>query len=256
MRNVFRLTLIQEGADVGHEKLRVKIGCCGFPAAKAAYFQTFPVVELQKTFYQLPLLKTVQRWREEAPEGFEFTIKAPQLITHETTSPTYRRYRVPIPEGKRARYGLFKPSKEVMDAWRQTREIARILGARIIVFQSPPSFAPTEEHKENLLRFFASIERSGLVLVWEPRGGWKPEEVKTLCEAAGIVHCVDPFKDESLHGAPKYFRLHGKTGYGYRFSDDDLLRLKDMCGSQGMVYCMFNNVSMFEDAGRFRDMTQ
>ncbi len=239
---------------MGHKQPHIKIGCCGFPVAKARYFQTFSVVELQKTFYQLPLLRTAQKWKEEAPKGFEFTMKAPQLITHETTSPTYRRYRIPIPEGKRANYGSFKPTKEVMDAWQHANEIARALGARLVVFQSPPSFTPTEEHKKNLIRFFASIERNSSIMVWEPRDGWKSEEVKALCEEAGIIHCVDPFKSEMVHGRPAYFRLHGKTGYRYRFSEDDLRWLKGLFMSYETVYCMFNNIAMFEDACRFKDI--
>lgn len=234
--------------------LNIRIGCCGFPVAKARYFETFSVVELQKPFYQLPKLKTAQKWRQEAPEGFEFTLKAPQLITHDTSSPTYRKYGIPIPAKKRGNYGSFRPTREVMEAWLQTVEIAKALEARLIIFQSPPRFIPTEEHRKNLMQFFTAIERGGFALAWEPRGKWKPDEIKELCKATDIIHCVDPFKDKTVYGLPRYFRLHGKTGYKYRFSEDDLLWLKDLCSSRGTVYCMFNNVYMFEDACRFKDM--
>lgn len=234
----------------------MKIGCCGFPVAKARYFEAFSVVELQKTFYQLPQLKTVQKWRRDAPEDFEFTLKAPQLITHETTSPTYRRYGIPIPEKKRANYGSFRPTEEVMDAWQKTAEVAQALEAKLIVFQCPPSFTPTKEHRSNLIQFFTSIERGSFTLAWEPRGKWEPEEIKELCKAANIVHCVDPFKDKPVYGTPRYFRLHGKTGYRYHFCENDLLWLKELCASKGTVYCMFNNVYMFEDAVKFRGLVE
>jgi len=55
------------------------------------------VVEVQQTFYQIPRIATGKRWREEAPPDFEFTMKAWQLITHEPSSPTYRRLRTVIP---------------------------------------------------------------------------------------------------------------------------------------------------------------
>ena len=69
----------------------IKTGCCGFAGAQGDYFDRFRLIEIQDTFYQLPQLKTAERWRRTAPEGFEFLIKAWQLITHLPASPTYRR---------------------------------------------------------------------------------------------------------------------------------------------------------------------
>lgn len=66
----------------------LKIGCCGFGQARTRYYERFPVVEVQKTFYQPPLARTLDRWRAEAPSGFAFTLKAWQPITHPASSPT------------------------------------------------------------------------------------------------------------------------------------------------------------------------
>jgi uncharacterized protein YecE (DUF72 family) len=112
----------------------IKIGCCGFSVARKKYFETFDVVELQQTFYQLPTVKTSLKWREDAPDNFEFTLKASQLITHEPSSPTYRRYKKVIPDDKSVNYGSFKPTYEVMEAWKATVEIAESLRAKIIIF--------------------------------------------------------------------------------------------------------------------------
>ncbi|MCK4617998.1 DUF72 domain-containing protein [Candidatus Aerophobetes bacterium] len=46
--------------------MKVKIGCCGFPVGKNRYYERFPVVELQKTFYQPPQPAPVKKWRVEA----------------------------------------------------------------------------------------------------------------------------------------------------------------------------------------------
>ena len=46
------------------------------------YARTFDTVEINNTFYALPLEKTVQRWREIAPEDFCFAVKASRYITH------------------------------------------------------------------------------------------------------------------------------------------------------------------------------
>ena len=228
-----------------------RIGCCGFPVSRKRYFEAFSVVELQQTFYQIPRMETVERWREEAPEGFEFTMKASQLITHEPSSPTYRRCNVEIPEGKRERYGSFKPTDEVFKAWEVTRKIALTLRARVVVFQCPPSFRPTDENMARMEGFFRTIERDSLILAWEPRGRWEEGDVERLCRELDLVHAVDPFKDRPLYGIIRYFRLHGKGGYRYRYTDDDLRWLKE---TYREGYFMFNNVYMFEDAKRFKEM--
>jgi hypothetical protein len=103
-------------------KMAIKIGCCGFPVARQKYFEQFSTVEIQQTFYQLPTLSTARKWREEAPEGFEFTAKAWQLITHEPTSPAYRRLKKSISEDNRNNYGSFKPTDEVFEALGATEQ--------------------------------------------------------------------------------------------------------------------------------------
>jgi len=232
----------------------IRVGCCGFPRARRVYYDHFDLVEVQQTFYKLPRLSTAQRWREEAPPGFTFTLKAWQLITHEPSSPTYRKAGLTIPEGERDRYGAFRPTDEVRDAWGRTLEIARALEATVVVFQCPARFTPTDEHVANLRAFFGEVDRGGLLFAWEPRGEWPDELVRELCKELDLIHCVDPFKNPSVHGVPAYFRLHGRTGYRYRYTDDDLLQLKEWCEAHPEVYCLFNNVTMWDDALRFADM--
>ena len=62
----------------------IKVGCAGFPTSMERYFGNFRPVELNSTFYQYPREKTVEGWREKAPENFEFTIKAHQDISHKS----------------------------------------------------------------------------------------------------------------------------------------------------------------------------
>src|SRR5581483_5219564 len=135
---------------------QLHIGCCGWALPQRQYFATFPVLEVQQTFYEPPRLVTLEKWRTASPPGFEFTLKAWQLITHEPFSPTYRRLKTPVPEAKRSNYGAFRPTDEVYAAWRATLACARALNARIIVFQCPAAFGPTAQHTGNLRRFFLS----------------------------------------------------------------------------------------------------
>jgi len=240
--------------------MQIKIGCCGFPVAKERYYKYFDLVEIQQTFYQLPQEKTVYKWREQAPPDFEFTLKAWQLITHPPSSPTYRRLKQVIPEARKEDYGFFKATEEVFKAWEETEKIAQILKARIIVFQCPASFRPAPENKGNLEKFFKAIKRKNFIFVWEPRGRWEREEISNLCEKLNLLPCLDPFKSEippeaaekPFPGKVGYFRLHGKAGYRYKYTDSDLKELKALAKGFNTVYFMFNNVHMFEDALRFK----
>lgn len=230
----------------------VKIGCCGFSVSRENYFKNFKVVEIQQTFYDLPEEKTVLKWRETSPSDFEYTLKAWQLITHSPSSPTYKRLKIKIKNEKD--YGFFKPTDEVFSAWEETEKIARILKAKVIVFQCPASFLPDKENIKNLKKFFRKIERKDYIFCWEPRGNWVEDLIKDLCKELNLVHCVDPFKNKSLWGKIRYFRLHGKTGYKYKYTDEDLNYLKEMIEPKFTTYMMFNNVYMFEDSLRFKKL--
>jgi uncharacterized protein YecE (DUF72 family) len=138
-------------------------------------------------------------------------------------------------------------------------EVARALGAPVVVFQCPASFTASSEHLQALVSFFEGIPRGDLTLAWEPRGRWDPSLVREVCQRLGLAHCVDPFSGPCQHGEVAYFRLHGIGGYRYRYTDDDLSQLGEMCreelaAGRRAVYAMFNNVFMLEDARRFRAM--
>jgi uncharacterized protein YecE (DUF72 family) len=228
----------------------VRVGCCGFPLGRARYYAIFETVEIQQTFYQPPKVETARRWRAEAPAQFRFALKAWQLITHEATSPTYRRLKLELSPEAAKRCGSFKPTDEVFSAWEATRRIALALEARYVLFQSPASFAPSAENRKNARRFFSAIERAGLALAWEPRGAWREEEILALCREFDLVHAVDPLKAKPLYGGCGYFRLHGPRGYRSSYGDGELRRVASLC--EGETYCFFNNATMLRDARRFQ----
>ncbi len=231
---------------------KILVGCSGFQKSHAEYYRKFSLVEIQQTFYKLPMLKTAARWKQEAPAGFVFTIKAWQVITHEPWSPTYRHTDLSIPRKEWEDYGSFRASLVVQKAWEATRDFAQELGAKIVLFQCPRQFTPSKEHVDAFRRFFERINRGKLYLAWEPRGKWPDELVATLCAEFDLLHAVDPFLNESQYGETGYFRLHGGPDYTYSYTDEDLDRLKNICERKSEVYCLFNNVSMWNDGSRFQ----
>ncbi|MFQ5936632.1 MAG: DUF72 domain-containing protein [Acidiferrobacterales bacterium] len=193
---------------------RIRVGCCGFPMAQPAYHREFPLVEVQQTFYQPPQSRALQRWREQAPPEFQFTIKAWQLITHTPASPTYRRLRKPVPADKHSHYGAFRPTPEVAEAWQVTLQAAQELSASIIVFQCPAAFTPESSHVRHLRRFFgqARADAGHIRLAWEPRGAWPVGTFVALCEEFDLIPVMDPFTRAPIAELPRYFRLHCVTG--------------------------------------------
>jgi uncharacterized protein YecE (DUF72 family) len=221
------------------------------------YFTEFSLVETQSTFYELPRVETAEKWRAQASEGFEFTVKVWQGITHPPDSPTWKRSRLSKNELKG--YGNFNPSRKTLEAWGRTLEIIRKLGARIAVFQTPPSFNPSPKNMDNMRKFLGEIDRGGVRLAWEPRGEWleKKSLTKSLLERLDLIHVVDPFWDQPLTRGIYYFRLHGlekRYNYRYVYSREDLKKLERLIeGLEGAeeVYVLFNNMKMYESAKLF-----
>ena len=230
----------------------VKVGLCGFTIGMAEYFETFPVVEIQHTFYEPPPVATLSRWRDQAGPGFEFTIKAWQVITHRATSTTYRRMKTPLTPRQQEECGAFRLNVTTRAAWERTREAARALRATAILFQCPASFRPEPENVAHMRAFFGAVERpAGVRFLWEPRGKWDPGLVRGLCDELALTHAVDPFVSETVTRGLVYWRLHG-LGSAYRaYTDEELRRLEGMVRPGEETYAMFNNIPRVGDSKRF-----
>jgi len=240
----------------------VKVGCCGFPTSMKKYFMMFKLVEVQKTFYEPPKTETLIKWRENAPEDFEFSVKAWQVLTHPPSSPTWRKIKMLLK--KKENYGFLKPTDENFKAWEKTLEACKALKAKICVIQTPPSFNCTQENINNIEKFFKAVKFNNIKVAWEPRGDWvnNLDKVKMLCEKLNLIHIVDPLKrDAALIGETQYFRLHGlhskkEVNYDYKYSIEDLRKLHHKIKALkklnvNEVYVLFNNLTMDEDAKNF-----
>ena len=235
----------------------MKLGMCGFTIGAAAYFKQFPVVEIQQTFYDPPPLETLAKWRRQAPGGFEFTMKAWQVITHLGANPTYRRLRRPMTDAQRAEAGGFRTNETTLAAWETTLAAREVLGATAILFQCPASFRPTDDNVWAMHRFLGGIARpQGVRLLWEPRGAWPDELVTALCRELNLVHAVDPFVRPSVTPEVLYWRLHGNKSHYARYSDEELRQLISWLPSDPSIECyvLFNNIPRVKDVQRFREL--
>ncbi|MCX7940921.1 MAG: DUF72 domain-containing protein [Endomicrobia bacterium] len=242
-------------------KKTIMIGCCGFPIAQKKYYEEFPCIEINSTFYQLPPVKSALRWRKEAEErnpNFEFIIKAWQVITHKATSFTYRRMKEKLGEPKN--YGFFMLTDEVLTAWQRTKDFAVALGCRKILFQCPSSFTPEDMNLKNLYNFFKKVQKDrqkyNFDFIIELRGEeWNEKVIRKIASELNLIHCVDPLYGRSYYGEYRYYRLHGlhignRLDYNYQFTDEELKKVYKLC-DKNLNYVMFNNSTMYDDAIRF-----
>jgi uncharacterized protein YecE (DUF72 family) len=236
----------------------IHIGCCGWSylnehdfddqykkphtSKLQAYAELFSVVEINSTFYRLPRLSTAEKWRKEADAinpAFEFTVKAYQGITH------LHRFR----------------GKESREQFEQLKAICAALKARLLLFQSPASFAPTKANMDAMRTFFDTIHRDTLILVWEPRGRWydDPTLIAEICTTCNLIQCVDPFRNDVVQAqSVAYFRLHGfgkPSMYRYDFSHTELQQLhriiRGLPRSTKEAYVFFNNVECYRNGREF-----
>jgi uncharacterized protein YecE (DUF72 family) len=191
----------------------------------AHYAQTFHTVELNTSFYHLPKPETFTKWRDQAPPGFRYAVKASRFITH---------------------MKKLKDCEEPLDTF-LTR--ARNLGEAIgpILYQLPPKWGFNRERIES---FIALLPRD-LVHVFEFREkSWLTEEVFALLDEHGVSFCAHDMpgsKTERWAAGPiAYVRFHGGEGkYWGRYPDEALLAWADWIVAQARggrdVWCYFNN---------------
>jgi len=220
----------------------IKVGCCGFPTSMKKYFENLSLVELNTTFYHYPRMETVEGWREKAPENFEFTVKAHQDISHKA--------------------GM-KADEECLQAFEYMKQICKTVKAKILLIQTPRSFRP--DKLADAEEFFAKVMREKLVLAWETRGqAWETTEMQeslgTSLQKLNVTHVTDPLRlMPAYSGEIAYFRLHGlgEQMYYYQHTDTELRKLMELITPYEKggreVYILFNNLSMFEDAIRFKE---
>lgn len=220
---------------------KIRIGCSGwnyrhwrgpFYAEKLPvrrwfehYASVFDTVELNTSFYRLPEAATFAKWRDQAPEGFRYAVKAPRFITH---MKKLKDCAEPV--------GLFVD---------RARNLGETLGP--LLYQLPPSLAFDRPRAEA----FLGLLPADLNHVMEFRTpSWISEEVLALLDAHGIGFCVHDMAGSTTpdwaSGPIAYLRFHGGEGkYWGRYPDEKLLGAADWMAGQARtgreVWAYFNN---------------
>jgi uncharacterized protein YecE (DUF72 family) len=209
------------------------------------YAQSFPITELNFTWYQMPKARALEKMHRQAPADFRFAAKLTRTLTHEIDPGQWRGQAVQYRDG-----------------------IAPLIQARkltAVLLQFPPSFVRAPQNR----RYLAALldELDGLPLAVEFRhASWAIDRVfdelerrrTTLVtvdepDLPGLFPRLDIVTNPGLF----YIRFHGRNAKGWRsgnmqkqfdydYGDDELRRWVDVHitkmarrASSGVIF--FNN---------------
>jgi uncharacterized protein YecE (DUF72 family) len=217
------------------------------------YARGFPAIELQSTFYKLPMVSTAQRWRKVAP-NLVFTLKAFQGVTHPADSPTWKSKKE-LKGVDPAEVGLLRISKFTRGVWEKTEELADILDAKVIVIQLPPKYDYSSRNVARLRTFLSTVSTSRIPAVEFRHKSWldKFHEASGAIAPWGGILVTDPLKVDPPNQPLQYHRMHGRDGfvnYRYKYTINELEQLEQRV-EKSKAYVFFNNLTMEEDAKNF-----
>ncbi len=194
------------------------------------YSEIFNFVEVNNTFYQYPLIQTVERWRRTVPKDFTFSVRCHQDLTH--------------------KIGL-RPTDEAYEVFYKMKQYTEILQTPYLVLETPAGYVIDSETRG----FFSSLNLKGITLAWEYRATITPSVIQ-LMQDFNIVQSVDLSKQMPRYKLDvTYSRLFGRGEHNiYQFTDDELLGIQqrtEETGSKTLILA-FHGLRMNSDALRFQ----
>ncbi len=219
------------------------IGCSGFynkdwkeifypkGLAQSKWFQfyctRFNTLELNTTFYRFPKIEFLQKWYDKSPDDFQFSVKAPRLITH---------------------YKQFKETESLLnDFYATIREgLKEKLGP--VLFQLPARIIYSEALLERIIsNFDASFNN-----VIEFRNvSWWNENVFMQLSKHNISFCgisIKNLPDEIISNTKIiYYRFHGIQHLYFSEYAEESIKIFAEALKQTLInktaYIYFNNTA-------------
>jgi uncharacterized protein YecE (DUF72 family) len=196
------------------------------------YAKIFNTSEINSTFYRYPTEGMIQGLRRNAPPGFLFAAKLPQLITHD----------------KWLRLG-----EGVEDDTHRFLELMRPLAERLgpILIQLRPKFS-YEEHVGNLESYLDMLPGNYEWAVEFRNESWMRPETMDILRRHNVAYTIvdEPLLPPEAHVTADfaYIRWHGhgsRLWYDYEYSGEQLLewlpKVEEVKKKSRRVYGYFNN---------------
>jgi uncharacterized protein YecE (DUF72 family) len=271
---------------------RIRVGTCswadealskyfyppGLPAGErlAYYAEHFDTVELDSTYYRLPVDSMAVRWVERTPEDFVMHVKAFGVMTRHPVKkeqlPTDLRDAAPVDERGR----IDRPPREFRaEVFRRFREALEPLrGAGKLggtLFQFPPYVVYKPLSLDYLAWAREQMSDDEMLVEFRHRSWYEEDvrsEVLSFLEEHGMsLVVVDAPKVEAKNVPPTllaltsptlYVRMHGRNEktwnvrgksaaerFDYLYSEEELREfvepLKELAGEAKNAYVLFNN---------------
>ncbi len=186
----------------------------------AFYAREFPTCELDFSFYRIPDPRTLARMGDKVPEGFLFSLKAFQDITHKREEPE----------------PLIRQFVDALTPLREREKFACVL------LQFPYSFHATPENRAYLRRLREGFGDLPLVVEFRSRDWISRRTFEELQSLQMGFCCVDQPRLRGLippiavaTGPIAYVRFHGRNAakwweheeawerYDYAYTDEELM---------------------------------
>jgi uncharacterized protein YecE (DUF72 family) len=235
---------------------RIRLGCSGWqyrhwrgdfypPELRqrdwfAHYARQFDTVEINNSFYRLPPPETFAKWRDQAPRGFLYAVKASRFLTHMKK--------------------LKDPEEPLSRFFENATHLRPHIGP--VLYQLPPGWKIDIDRFETFLRALPKDYRH-TVEFREP--GWYDDRIYALLRKYDVALCLHDMRgaaaEKIVVGPFIYVRFHhGTAKYGGRYPDDRLDDwadwLAERAGDGLDVFAYFNNDTgghAPRDAVRLRD---
>ena len=234
--------------DVSQEQLMIGVGGWAYLPIRhinklKVCSELYDFVEVNSTFYKLPLVEIARKWRKSVPDSFEFTIRANRTLTHENH---------------------LEPTEENLRIYHKMLNLCRTLNAKILHFQFPPSFEITETTISNWRNFFRSTNNHTVNIAFEIRNketlSDQRKKLESFYNDYDIIPTVDASKPDeepksSSDSKILYTRVFGLGDHTkWSFDSEELVRLKERVEKTPARkrYVTFHNLTMYEDASRMR----
>jgi uncharacterized protein YecE (DUF72 family) len=172
------------------------------------YSNYFPAVEGNTTFYAVPEVKTVDRWRTETPAGFKFCLKLPRDFTHS---------------------GLLSPQiQKSIGFLNLVDRLEEKLG--MVFIQLPPKYHA--DYYDDLEEFLTALARVGVPLALEVRhSDWfqpnQAVELQGMLNRLGI--------DRVILDTQPIYRSEPDPEYSFLCKKPDVPLITDIAGEQVLI---------------------
>ena len=197
-----------------------------------AYAKVFKTVEIDSTFYRYPSKGMVMGWTKYSPEGFVFTAKLPQLITHEK--------KLDLNQGVEEDLQTFIELMEPLS-------LSGKLGCSLI--QLPPKLVYQPREME---AFFKILPTHVKFAVEFRDHSWMRQEPWDLLRKYKVAYTIvdEPLLAPEVHLTSNiaYFRWHGRgtrPWYNYEYRIEELEpwipKLKETTQKADNIFGYFNN---------------